>query len=158
MKRPIFALVAGVAAGMIWISADRVGAQATTTPSAGSQSGSQGSMPSSQSGASQSSAQKAPSVTLTGCLTQGSSSSVFILDNARTNPSDRSEKGQSYIVSATASSVDLKAQLNHEVRVTGQADEKVASDAPAGGKIDEKDMPKLQAASLVSVASSCQAG
>lgn len=156
MKRPILALVAGVAAGMFWVTAERATAQ-SASPSPGGQS-----MPSQSS--SQSSAQKAPSVTLTGCLTQGSGPTVFILDNARTNPSDRSDKGKSYVVTASASSVDLKSQLNHEVRITGAADEKAASaDTPAAGaaagaKIDEKDMPRLQAASLVSVASSCQAG
>jgi hypothetical protein len=104
---------------------------------------------------------------------------VFILDNARANASDRTEKGQSYVVTASASSVDLKNQLNHEVRITGTADEKAGSEPSSTGaagagsmsgsqssasasgataKIDEKDMPKLQAMSLVSVANSCQAG
>src|SRR6185295_6941605 len=41
-----------------------------------------------------------PDVTLTGCLSQGSSPTVFILDNAKLNVEDRGEKGKIFVLVA----------------------------------------------------------
>jgi hypothetical protein len=96
-------------------------------------------------------------ITVTGCLTQGSSPAVFILDNARQKPDDKTEKGQSYVIVASAEDLPLAANLNHEVSATGSADAKVAAPAPAGQKAGEKDMPRFSAKSLTLVADRCTA-
>jgi hypothetical protein len=93
-------------------------------------------------------------VTVTGCLTQGSSPAVFILDNARQKPDDKTEKGQSYVIVAASEDLPFAANLNHEVSVTGSAD-KVTAPPPAGQKATEKDMPRFSAKNVTLVADRC---
>jgi hypothetical protein len=64
------------------------------------------------------SAQKDADVTLTGCLVQGSSPTVFILENAKTSTDAATAKGKSYVIQAAAGT-DLKEHLNHQVRIVG---------------------------------------
>ena len=66
--------------------------------------------------------QKAPEVTVTGCVIQGSSPTVFIFDQVRTNPQDRNEKTKTYVLVAGTEDLMLKDHLNHEVRITGLAE------------------------------------
>lgn len=94
-------------------------------------------------------------VTVTGCLTQGSGPTVFVLDNARQKPDDKTEKAESYVIVAGAEDLPLAANLNHEVSVTGSADAKVATPAPAGQKATEKDMPRFSAKNITLVADRC---
>lgn len=96
-------------------------------------------------------------VTLTGCLTQGSAPAVFILDNARLNVDDKTEKAKSFVLVAGTEDLNLAKQLNHEVTVTGQADQKTMVTPPAGQKVQEKDLPRLTAKSLISIADKCTA-
>ena len=60
-----------------------------------------------------------PDVSITGCLTQGSGPTVFILDNARMNPRDQNEKAKSYLLVAATEDLGFANQLNHQVSVTG---------------------------------------
>jgi hypothetical protein len=100
--------------------------------------------------------QKNPAdVTVTGCVTQGSSPTVFILDNARMNPRDTNEKAKSYVLVAATEDLGLARHLNHQVSVTGIAEAKMAPPPPAGQKPAEKDLPKLTAKSLTQVADTC---
>src|SRR4029079_14768084 len=62
---------------------------------------------------------------LTGCLIQGSSPSVFLLDNARTNPQEKTEKGKTCVLVGPAGDTELARNVNHEVLVIGAADAKV---------------------------------
>ncbi len=94
-------------------------------------------------------------MSITGCLTQGSGPTVFILDNARTDAQDKSESGKSYMVVASSSSVDLKSDLNHEVTVSGASDGKTAPMSSGVSKVDEKTLPKLTARSVSSIADTC---
>ena len=94
-------------------------------------------------------------VTLTGCLIQGSSPAVFILDNAKQKADDKTEKAQSYVVTQGAEDLPLAANLNHEVSVMGSAETKAAP--PAGQKVAEKDMPRFTAKSVTLVADRCTA-
>jgi len=134
MKRQVIGVLASVMAASALIAA-----QSGTTPA--------------QSGT----AKASPDITVTGCLTQGSSPEVFILDNARQKPDDKTEKGQSYVIVAAAEDLPLAANLNHEVSATGAADAKVTTPAPAGQKATEKDMPRFSAKSLTLVADRCTA-
>src|SRR5579864_2545476 len=134
MKRQLVGVLASVLAASALIAA-----QSGTTPPA------------------QGAAAKAPDVTVTGCLTQGSSPAVFVLDNARQKPDDKTEKGQSYVIVAASEDLPLAANLNHEVSATGSADAKVTTPAPAGQKATEKDMPRFSAKSLTLVADRCTA-
>jgi hypothetical protein len=133
MKRQVLGVLASVMAASALIAA-----QSGTTPPA-------------QSGA----AKPSSDVTVTGCLTQGSSPAVFILDNARQKPEDKTEKAQSWVIVAAAEDLPFAANLNHEVSVTGAADAKVATPAPAGQKATEKDMPRFSAKSITLVADRC---
>jgi hypothetical protein len=96
-----------------------------------------------------------PDVTLTGCVTQGSSPTTFILENARLNVDDRGEKGKIFMLVSAAEDLNFAKHLNHEVSVTGTADQKTMVTPAAGQKVNEKDLPKLSAKSLISVADKC---
>ena len=90
--------------------------------------------------------------TLTGCLIQGSGPTVFIVDNAKADPKSTTEKGARYIVIASAEDLNLRQHLNHEVRITGKVDGTVPV---AGTKVEEKDLPKLNAKAVVMVSNTC---
>jgi len=107
-----------------------------------------------------------PDVTLTGCLVQGSAPTVFILENAKTGTASASDKGTSYVITmAPSATVDLRGQLNHQVRIIGTTDDKTTVIAtPSAGapgasatvaKLDEKDMPRFSSRTIVRVADTC---
>ena len=91
---------------------------------------------------------------LTGCLTQGSGPNVFILSNARLGTQARTDPGKSYVVTMTEVG-NLRTQLNHEVRITGRAEDKTLPTPKPGEMLEEKDMPKLTASAITSVATTC---
>jgi len=93
---------------------------------------------------------KASDITVTGCLTQGSSPSIFVLDNAKQKVDDRTEKAQRYVIVAASEDLPLAANLNHEVNVMGSADAKAAT---AGAP--EKDLPRFSAKTVTSIADRC---
>ena len=93
--------------------------------------------------------------TLTGCLIQGSGPTVFIVDNAKADPKSTTEKGARMIVIAAAEDLNLRQHLNHEVRITGKVDGTVPV---AGTKVEEKDLPKLNAKAVVMVSNTCPLG
>jgi len=94
-------------------------------------------------------------ITVTGCLTQGSSPAVFILDNARQKPDDKTEKPQSYVVVGASEDLPFAANLNHEVSVTGSADASAATPPEAGQKASEQNMPRFSAKDVTLVADRC---
>ena len=94
-----------------------------------------------------------PEVTLTGCIVQGSGPTVFIFDRARKDPKDAKEIAAKYLVVVAAEDVDLRTHVNHEVRITGPTDGRVAP--PATQKVEEKDLPKLSAKSVTMIAETC---
>ena len=113
-----------------------------------------------QAGTAQSTAQtpaapKGSDVTVTGCLIQGSDASTFLLDNARTATQSRTEKGQTYMLVASGEDLGFAQQLNHEVSITGSADQKTPPPVAAGQKVNEKDLPKLNASALPMVSDRC---
>lgn len=101
--------------------------------------------------------QKSSDVTFTGCLIQGSAPTSFILDRARIDPQSRTEKARTFVVVASAEDLNLAQHVNHEVTVMGQAEQKTAPEPQPGKKVDEKDLPKLQAKSLTMVSDTCTA-
>ena len=98
---------------------------------------------------------KVPDVTLTGCLIQGSSPTVFILENAKISKDDTNEKARTFVLASAGEDLSFKPHLNHEVRVTGMAEAKVSPATQAGQKVEEKDLPKLSAKSVTMVADRC---
>ena len=94
-------------------------------------------------------------ITITGCVTQGSSPTVFLLDNARQKPEDRTEKAWSFILVAAAEDLNFKTYLNQEVQVTGSPEMKAVPAPPAGQKIAEKDLPKFSAKMVTTVSDRC---
>ena len=101
--------------------------------------------------------QKSPDVSVTGCLIQGAAPTSFILDRARIDPQSRTEKAKTYVVVASTEDLNLAKHLNHEVTLMGQAEQKTAPEPQPGKKVDEKDLPKLQAKSLTMVSDTCTA-
>ncbi len=98
---------------------------------------------------------KSREVTLTGCLVQGTEPSVFVLENAKADPRDTSEKGRSYVLVSNVMSISFRDHLNHEVRVSGMAEDRIPPTPPMGETIKESDLPKLTATKVTQVASTC---
>src|SRR5205814_2242272 len=80
-------------------------------------------------------------ITVTGCVVQGSQPTVFLLDNARVNTQDPNEKGKTYLIVESAQDLMVKTHLDHEVTITGKADDKTPPTPPEGQKVAEKDLP-----------------
>lgn len=95
-----------------------------------------------------------PDVMLTGCLVQGSSPAVYIFDNAKKDPKSTTEKGVRYLVVAVGEDLDLRSNLNHEVLLTGTIDAKIPA-LPPNQKPTEKDLPKFNTMTVVSVSDTC---
>ncbi len=98
---------------------------------------------------------KAEEMTLTGCVVQGTAPTVFILENAKVDRSDRTQKGRSYILVSSVATLSFGEHLNHEVTVTGVTENKLALAPRDDEKVKEADLPKLKATKLVQVATTC---
>jgi hypothetical protein len=94
-----------------------------------------------------------PEVTLTGCLIQGSTPTLFVLDNAKKDPTSRTEPAVSYLVINQIEDVDLTQYLNHQVSITGRAELKVVPERPR----TEKDLPTFTATAIADVSETCSA-
>ena len=94
-----------------------------------------------------------PDVTLTGCIIQGSSPTVFIFDNAKKDPKSTTEKGMRYVAVIADEDVDLRKNLNHQVQLTGQLEQKAPP--PAGQKVEEKDLARFSVKALTSLSDTC---
>jgi hypothetical protein len=92
-------------------------------------------------------------ITVTGCLVQGSTPAVFIFENVRKDPKSTTEPAVKYVVIAATEDLNLLDSLNHQVRIVGLPDGKVAP--PTTQKVEEKDLPRLSAKSLTVVADTC---
>jgi hypothetical protein len=92
-------------------------------------------------------------VTLTGCLVQGSTPAIFLLEGARIDLDSKDEKAKTYFLSAAVP--DLRANLNKQVRIIGQAETKEPPAPPAGQKVSEQDLPKLSVKTISAVADRC---
>lgn len=97
-------------------------------------------------------APKSQEVAVTGCVVQGTGPSVFILENAKADPRDSSEKGRSYLLVSTTASLSFREHLNHEVRINGTAEMKMP---PIEESVEESDLPKLTATKVTLVSSTC---
>jgi hypothetical protein len=98
---------------------------------------------------------KPAEVEVTGCVVQGSSPSVQILQNARQDPKDPTEKGLKFLLMPASADLSIKGHLNHEVRVIGVSDGRPAPTMDQ--KVEEKDLPVLQVKTLVMIAPTCAA-
>jgi hypothetical protein len=96
---------------------------------------------------------KVKDVTVTGCLVYGSAPSVFLLEDAKIDPDSKDEKAKTYFLAAAVP--DLKANLNKQVRIIGQAETKEPPAPPAGQKVSEQDLPKLSVKTIAAVADRC---
>ena len=94
-------------------------------------------------------------VSLTGCLVQGSGPSVFILQNAKADPRDSSEKGRSYLLAGGSVYISFREHLNDEVRIDGSAEQKDSPAQSAGQSVREADMPKLKVTKVTHIATTC---
>jgi hypothetical protein len=93
-----------------------------------------------------------PQVSLTGCLTQGSMPTVFILENAKAATGTTQETATRYVVVAEAKDVDLLAHLNNEVTLKGATEGAIP---PPEKPVEEKDLPKLRVQTLAVVSNTC---
>ena len=99
--------------------------------------------------------QKVPEITLTGCVIQGSAPEIFLLSGAKKDPDDTKETGTTYFLVANSGDLNLKAHLNHSVRITGVAELKTPPVPPPGGKVEEKDLLKFTAKAATMVSDRC---
>jgi hypothetical protein len=97
-------------------------------------------------------------ITVTGCLVQGSSATVFVLQNAKRDPQSAAEKPARYIVVPATEDLFLKQHLNHQVRILGVPDGRLQPTPQAGSPVEEKLIPALNAKSLTMVNASCGTG
>lgn len=93
-----------------------------------------------------------PQVTLSGCLTQGSLPSIFILENARPAAGTTQETGTRYLVVAEAKDIDLLAHLNHDVQLTGTSEGTIP---PPEKPVEERDLPTLRVRTLDMLSNTC---
>jgi hypothetical protein len=93
-----------------------------------------------------------PQVTLTGCLTQGSMPSIFILENAKPAAGTTQETTNKYQVVAESKDIDLLAHLNKEVQLRGATEGAIP---PPEKMPEEKDLPKLKAKALELISDTC---
>jgi hypothetical protein len=98
---------------------------------------------------------KPKDVTVTGCVIQGSSPTVFLLDAARFNPQNKEEKARTYVLVAGTEDLMLSNHLNKEIAVTGDAEVKTPPTPPAGQKVQERDLPKFTVKAIAPVADRC---
>ena len=97
-------------------------------------------------------------ITVTGCLVQGATANVYILQNAKRDPASGSEKASRYVVVPAAEDLILKTHLSHQVRILGVPDGRPQPTPQAGVPLDEKLVPALSAKSLTMVSPSCGTG
>ena len=142
MKRNLTAVL-----GSLFLAGSLVAAQTQTQPPPPTQPQVQ----------SQTQTPTAPEITLTGCVIQGSSPTVFILENAKVKPEDPNEKAVTYVLVAAAEDLTWQQHLNHEVRVVGTTELRKATVPPAGQKVAEKDLLKFTAKSATMVTDRCAA-
>jgi hypothetical protein len=119
MKRTVFSVTAGmVLAGSFVIAQSQTPQTPRETPQPA---------PSAPSATQPSSQDRSGSETrLTGCLIQGSSPNVFVLDNARMSTDAKTAEGKKYVV-VMADASGLRSQLNRQVTITGTADDKAGA-------------------------------
>jgi len=94
-------------------------------------------------------------VKFTGCVVQGSGPTVYILDSAKMDEKSTTERAKTFVLAAGAEDVNFAKALNHKVTITGSAEAKTPPVPPAGQRVAEKDLPKLTAKSVLSVADTC---
>jgi hypothetical protein len=92
--------------------------------------------------------------TLTGCLRQGSTATVFILRGA--SATGQSEPPGDRLIVSPASGVALAEHLNQRVSVSGSVWRSGGPAAPAGANTVERALPRLEARTLQVVADKCQ--
>jgi len=169
MKSRVFTMFAAVAVAGTMLAAQD---PQPTPDSPASPASPAATTPRSQSPSTTPSASQSQDQSLTGCLVQGSGPSVFLLEHAKSgagvavsSPSSQTDRSvassagasKTYVVTASAGSVDLKGQLNHQVTITGMGDAASVS-APAAGqsaKVSEKDLPKFSAKTIMKIADTC---
>jgi hypothetical protein len=104
-----------------------------------------------------------PSVTLTGCLTPGTQSNEFVLQNVRGANDAQATGGvtpTSYVVVAASTDVDLMTQLNHQVEVKGRPATAASETPPPNQRTEtraELNRPRLIVSDITSIADKCTA-
>ncbi len=114
--------------------------------------------------AAETSAQERPTVTLTGCLRTGSTSSIYLLrgaadpsDGAADSPGDaaRTVRFEDLLL-VVPSGVDLAPHVNHRIAITGvKSEAKDSPPPPQGANTAEKALNRLTVQTVKEVASNC---
>jgi hypothetical protein len=99
-------------------------------------------------------APQAQEITLTGCVVEGSSADVFILDRAVERPGS-TEKPRTFRLIGGGEDLDLMQHLNQQVQATGTAEVKPTSTAPPTGPATEKNLPTFTVRSIETVGDRC---
>ena len=107
--------------------------------------------------------QERPTVTLTGCLRTGSTSSIYLLRGAAAPATGAGEAPGATatelrfedLLLVAPSNIDLAPHVNHRIAVTGVRSEAKDSPPPQGANTAEKALNRLSVESVKEVASNC---
>jgi hypothetical protein len=102
-------------------------------------------------------APNARELTVTGCLSEGTSTGVYILTNVMAKPDIENIAGTFRLVSGGAD-VDFSLHANHQVQTTGTAKLGVPPEPPPGGRIDPRDLPAFAVKTIQNVSERCLTG
>jgi hypothetical protein len=111
--------------------------------------------------------QERQTVTLTGCLRTGSTTSIYLLRGAAGSSAGAAQSPDGAVTEArledlllvVPSNIDLAPHVNHRIAVTGvRTDAKDAPPPPQGANTAEKALNRLSVQSVKEVASNCSGG
>jgi len=96
---------------------------------------------------------QAPEVTFEGCLAQGNTPGVFILQNAKSVGGATTESNVRFVVTPKDSTITLRPHVTHLVQVTGVRD--ATPTPPAGSAVPESALPKITASKITMMSNEC---
>lgn len=122
MTRTFATSVAGFVLASAFVAAQAPTPGAQSEPRQNPPSQATPATPATPSASSSQSSSSGSDVTMSGCLIAGSSSGVFVLDQARATGAGSTGAAQRYVVVATGESVDLAKNVNKRVTISGMPD------------------------------------
>ena len=96
-------------------------------------------------------------VTVTGCVTEGTSAGVYILNNVVAKP-DLQNIARTFRLVSDTGELDFALHANHQVQTTGTAELGVPPEPIPGGRVDARDLPAFAVKAIHNVSERCLTG
>ena len=93
-------------------------------------------------------------LTVVGCVVKGVKLNVYLIERA-IDPTKKNDPPRAFRIQPQMEDPDFESHVNAKVEFTGSAEIKRVAAPPAGGKIDEKDLPVFMVKSFQRVADTC---